>query len=64
MQHRSRDTAASALRTPSVMNSGRVGSPSQIRALGGTSRTIQLPPAVSYLTGFSCLVRGSSGRSW
>ncbi len=64
MQQRPAETAASALRAPSVIHSGTAGSPSAARAPGGTSRTIGRPAGVSYFTGLPPARRGVSGRYW
>jgi hypothetical protein len=55
-------TAASALRTPSVMNSGTLGSANRCRIAGGTSIAMRLPAGNSYFAGLPFRIRGSSGR--
>jgi len=64
-QQRLAETAASPLRTPSVIQSGIAGSVSWSRTTGWTSRTIRAPATVSYLTARPRgSIRGVSGRAW
>lgn len=52
MQHSPADTAASALRLPSVIHSGIEVSPSKCLTVGGQSSRMREPVGVSYLMTF------------